>query len=278
MVLATRSNPMHFACARPAVLLTLLLAAAGAPAGEYTDVSSWTDAAIEQFLASAPVVHDEEIGSGVTNPHRLTLEQDGTRIRALFKYHDGYTSYVSGESVLVALNSADRYQYDVAAYRVDRMMGLDKIPPAVLRDVDGRPGMVQLWLEDTITEEKRVEQGLQPPDPAEFERQWEVMRVFDVLIYNDDRNAGNILYAKDWTLYPIDHTRAFRLHGGRPEVLRGAELTALPDMVPMLEAIDPDELKTSMKGLLHPMQVKALVKRRNQLVKQAEKSAGDEQG
>jgi hypothetical protein len=37
------------------------------------------------------------------------------------------------------------------------------------------------------------------------------MIVFDELIQNRDRNAGNILWSSDWRLWMIDHTRAFRL-------------------------------------------------------------------
>ena len=36
------------------------------------------------------------------------------------------------------------------------------------------------------------------------------MYFFDELISNVDRNLGNILYTKDWRLWLIDHTRAFR--------------------------------------------------------------------
>jgi hypothetical protein len=38
-----------------------------------------------------------------------------------------------------------------------------------------------------------------------------VMKVFDELIQNRDRNGGNILWASDWRMWMIDHTRAFRL-------------------------------------------------------------------
>ena len=42
-------------------------------------------------------------------------------------------------------------------------------------------------------------------------QQLQRMRVFDALIWNWDRNLGNMLWASDWTLWMIDHTRAFRL-------------------------------------------------------------------
>ena len=38
-----------------------------------------------------------------------------------------------------------------------------------------------------------------------------VMRVFDELIANTDRNVGNQLWTTDGKLWMIDHTRAFRL-------------------------------------------------------------------
>ena len=39
---------------------------------------------------------------------------------------------------------------------------------------------------------------------------WHV-RLFDQLIYNVDRNLGNLVIDKNWTIWMIDHSRAFRL-------------------------------------------------------------------
>ena len=38
-----------------------------------------------------------------------------------------------------------------------------------------------------------------------------VVRVFDQLIHNVDRNLTNLLILKDWTIVMIDHSRSFRL-------------------------------------------------------------------
>ena len=37
------------------------------------------------------------------------------------------------------------------------------------------------------------------------------MRLFDSLIFNDDRNPGNYLFDADWKLWMIDHSRAFQM-------------------------------------------------------------------
>lgn len=49
-----------------------------------------------------------------------------------------------------------------------------------------------------------------------------ILRVFDELIQNRDRNAGNVLWTKDWTMWMIDHPRAFRTGHEllRPDLLR----------------------------------------------------------
>ena len=39
---------------------------------------------------------------------------------------------------------------------------------------------------------------------------WHV-RLFDQLITNVDRNLGNLLIDKNWTVWMIDHSSAFRL-------------------------------------------------------------------
>jgi hypothetical protein len=37
-----------------------------------------------------------------------------------------------------------------------------------------------------------------PPDGARFSRQFQILRIFDALIHNSDRNPGNLLWTSDW--------------------------------------------------------------------------------
>jgi hypothetical protein len=50
-----------------------------------------------------------------------------------------------------------------------------------------------------------------PADLNLGNQQMYLCRVFDQLIYNTDDNLGNVLITKDWKIWLIDHTRAFRL-------------------------------------------------------------------
>jgi hypothetical protein len=81
------------------------------------------------------------------------------------------------------------------------------VPVTVERRIDGDRASVQLWIARTrLLSEVGAEV---PPRPYEWARQVRRQRVFDALIANIDRNAGNVLVDEDWNMILIDHSRAF---------------------------------------------------------------------
>jgi hypothetical protein len=86
------------------------------------------------------------------------------------------------------------------------------IPVSVERKVGGKTSAITWWVDDVMMDEmKRTNKKIDPPDRDIWNKQMYVVRVFDQLIYNTDRNLGNLLIDKNWRLWMIDHTRAFRL-------------------------------------------------------------------
>jgi hypothetical protein len=63
-----------------------------------------------------------------------------------------------------------------------------------------------------MTDKERWKKKVQPPDADSWAKQIHLMRVFDELIFNTDRNLGNILIKTGWSMRLIDHTRAFRAY------------------------------------------------------------------
>nr|NIM64006.1 hypothetical protein [Acidobacteriota bacterium]NIQ87020.1 hypothetical protein [Acidobacteriota bacterium] len=59
----------------------------------------------------------------------------------------------------------DRHRQEVAAYRLDRFLGLGLVPVTVLREVDGVEGSMQQWVEHAIDGETKREYGLVAEDP-----------------------------------------------------------------------------------------------------------------
>lgn len=87
--------------------------------------------------------------------------------------------------------------YEVAAYKVDRFLGYNRVPTTVLRDMDGKKGSVQLMVGDINESVQKVK------DPDE-------LKLFDYLIANQDRNPGNYLVTNDGRIVAIDHARTFK--------------------------------------------------------------------
>ena len=157
----------------------------------------------EEFLKTAQIVGHEQMGSreAVTNPWVLTLEKDGVTRRGLWKNPKGrLRGYVEG------------WQWEIAAYRIDRLLELNMVPPTVERRFQGDRGSIQLWMEDVITlKDMIVDKVRMPPSKRPFlNRALYIQRTFDNLIANEDRHQNQYLITKDWRTLLIDHSRSFR--------------------------------------------------------------------
>ena len=122
------------------------------------------------------------------------------------------------------------------------------------------------WIDDVKMDEKeRIKTRAVGPNPARTSRQVQVMRVFDELIQNKDRNQGNVLWTGDWTLWLIDHTRAFRLG---QELLKPDQLTACDrSLLQRIRELTPRAVEDAMAGALTKPEIEAMLARRDKLVK-----------
>jgi hypothetical protein len=97
--------------------------------------------AAEQFLENADVTDVRDLGEGITEPKRITLELNGVTRFAVFKDVDdskfGFTRMRDGTMVT---NFQDSYRLEIAAYVVDRIIGLGMVPATVERSIRARRG------------------------------------------------------------------------------------------------------------------------------------------
>lgn len=230
------------------------------------------DDALEQWLAQAEVISIEDLDSGITNPRRVTLRKDGVELRAVFKQ---LSTDFGIQNRSRAMNESDRFEYEMAAYKLDRLLGLDMVPVTVPRTINGRRGVLQFWVEDSINLRKMLEQGLRPAGWCAAEPQYNLMNVFDILIHNTDRTQQNALFTKDWMLVLIDHTRAFPTHLKNPVLLYLGEIRLPPALAGRLKTLDREMLQQALGPYLHPRQIDALLKRRDRLLNEFGNRAGD---
>jgi hypothetical protein len=169
------------------------------------------------FLQNAKIVSSRPIGRGVTNSMRLTLSDGETTHDAAFQAIDTRPSDEDrrlGRRRAGELNFVDSYKYNVAAYELARVLGLDDMMPVTVeRRWQGQLGSLTWWVDDVLMDEtERVKTNTQPPGAIDFQRRRMRMMVFAELVGDVDRNQGNVLYSKNWDVVMIDFTRAFRLH------------------------------------------------------------------
>jgi hypothetical protein len=222
------------------------------------------------FLATAEVKSEQALSGGVTFPRKILLEKDGVRANAVFRdINEDSTNSPSFGGGRDALFFRDSYIYEPAAYKLSRMLGLDNVPPATLRKVKGKNGSVQIWVENSMTQKSMNKQGLKPPDATRWNKQLQMMNTFDALIYNTDRNSGNLLITPDWKLWMIDHTRAFRRNPGlqRPDAIKQCER----GVYLKLKGLDEKAAAAALKEDLSPYELDALFKRRALLVEHLDK-------
>lgn len=258
-------------------------APASAPAAEpvsYAASRHWTDpqgkplpfrseAELLDFLRTAKVLSESRLGGGINFPKKVVLEKDGVTADAVFRDVNEERERPTSGGGRNELFYKDSYIFEPAAYELAMMLGLDNVPPATLRKVDRANGSIQIFIENAITERKELEEHLQPPDDQEWKKQVQMMNVFDALIYNVDRNRGNIIITPDWRLWMIDHTRAFR----RLASLQDANSINQCErgVYGKLKALDEKEVKKRLNDYLTTFELDALLKRRKLLIERIDK-------
>jgi hypothetical protein len=246
---------------------------AGAPAQAKPDETPTPippDAQIEQFLREAKVIKTKTVGKGVTGSLRATLS-DGTMT------HDAQIQSIDEKKTqfeaagAAEFNFEDSWKFNVAAYRVDRLIGLQMVPVSIPRAWKGQPSAFTWWIDDVMMDEgKRLKEKTQPPNSSLWNEQMQLVRVFDQLIYNVDRNMGNLLISTNWRVWAIDHTRAFRSHN---TLKSPANVTRCDrQVIERLKQLNKDVLKKEIGEFVTDYQINGLLARRDKIVELIERA------
>ncbi|MFT5450746.1 MAG: hypothetical protein ACI9N9_000226 [Enterobacterales bacterium] len=229
------------------------------------NIYNMNDDELENFLATATITHKENTKEGRTKPLKVTLERDGKILHGIFKYRDSIPFAHRGVWNRKK-NTADRYQYEVVAYKLDRLLGIGLVPVTVFRKVNGRSGIIQLWIEGLVSQLQFNQQKMDFTGYCDPRDQTNMMNAFDYLILNTDRNQTNILYRRnDWQVLFIDHSKSFGTSKRRPEILKDYEIKASPTFKNALRSLNSDNL-SELRPWLHKRQIRALLMRRDKIV------------
>ena len=228
-------------------------------------------AELEEFMKTAKVTNLADIGKGVTRSRKATLELNGVTESALFKIIDekpmsGITTLEDGR---IDAEFQDSWRTEVAAYELDKLIGLGMVAATIERRHGNQVGSFQFWVTSIMTEKKRQAGNVRPPDVQAWNDQMNKLWVWDNLIFNVDRNLDNILITEQWAMVAIDHSRTFRPYAKlqNPKLLVRFSRSLLAKM----EALNEPDLKARMSKYLSPYQIQGVLKRRDLIIATAKK-------
>jgi len=227
----------------------------------------------EDFLATAEIVGSKQLtgSQAVTSPWVLTLKKGDVTHRGLWKNAQGRMG-----------GFWEGWNYEIAAYLLDKHLGLGLVPPTVERRFREEKGSCQYWVDDCMSLRDREEKKIKMPPAKVFNwnRATYLQRLWDNLIANEDRHMNQILITPDWRMILIDHSRSFRKSGKFIKTLiysanhpEGPKLMSeLPRvLVDKVKALDFAAIKAAVGGCLSDDEINAVLIRRELILKEIDR-------
>ncbi|MCA1560805.1 MAG: phosphatidylinositol 4-kinase [Acidobacteria bacterium] len=207
------------------------------------------EAEVEEFIRTAPIVSMKDVPIGVTKPKRGFFPPGGPVASIAWKplspgMHRGFW---------------DSYKAEIAAYELDKVLRMQMVPPAVERRHDGRTGAAVQWVENV--KGWKISDPVAGPDVDAWNRQVVRMKMFDVLIANDDRNQGNLLYDGEYHLILIDHSRAFTSTKDLVGTMRRIDR----DYWSQVDGLTKEQLQPVLSQWIGKKEVDAIIARRDKM-------------
>jgi len=220
---------------------------------------------MKQFLMNAKVVQSKHTKKGITDPWRLTLSNGKVTHEGVFQAIDEHKPNMQFADGTTEINFVDSYKYNVAAYDLAEMLGLDDmVPMNVERKWQGNMGSISWVVPVQMDEEERLKKKIPAPNTDQWNKQMYKIRVLDQLVYDTDANLTNVLISPDWKIYRVDFSRAFRL---------SKELKSYKDLVQCdrqlfdkLKGLTEADVSLKTKGFLTKPEVQSLMARRDKIV------------
>jgi len=241
-------------------------AAVAAPAAKLAPLS---DAEVEEFLLKGSPGKTRGAGKGITGSLRMTMTHGTVTHDVHIQTIDESKREFRG-SQGTEFNFRDYWGFNVAGYKIDRLLGLGLVPVSVERRHRTGPAAYTWWVDDfQMDEGERLKKKVSPKDLGRWNDQMQLVRLFDQLIANVDRNLGNLLITNDWTVWAIDHTRAFRTN---PTLKTPTAIARCDRQVfARLKQLDKATISTAVGQHLTGYEIDALLKRRDAIVDIIEK-------
>jgi hypothetical protein len=217
---------------------------------------AWNRSAAEKLLRTADAAAvDKDIETGRTAPWIVRLKGPDGDVRAIFKHMDRRRPNPQAAS----------WRYEMAAYTLAELLGLDIIPPTVERSIQGVPGALQLYVEGSLSERNRRRSELRPADEQAFRRALDEIRVFEILTGEECGSPDDTLIDKTtWKICRVDFSEAFSVD---PALDAACPLERCPRrLYDHLARMSRSEIEKRLRPYLSDSEINSLCERKKRIV------------
>ncbi len=229
------------------------------------DEPNFTEEQKIDFMQHAKVIASKPEKKGKSNALHLTLSDGKVTHDASFQPIDEKKLQGPAPGGGIELNFRDYWGYDIAGYRIAKLLGMDDMVPVYTeRKWNRTTGAISWRVDVQFDEADRFKQKIHPPDADAWNKQMYKVRVLTQLFYDMDPNLTNVLITKDWKIWRIDFSRAFRLQHDLkdPKDLVQCDRQVLAQ----LRQLSYDQVFDATKPYLTKNEVKALIARRDKIL------------
>jgi len=217
------------------------------PEGLFVAPNEIDDASVLAALSDGEVT---VAGPRGPNELNVSVSHAGKRIPAVFQ-----------------ARTADAARKEVAAYRLDRQLGLGIVPVTVEREVQGQRGVLQGRPLKWVTQTEVQQQQLRGGGWCSAEPQFQLVYAFDTLIGNEGRAPDALLFdSSAWFVYGTAHDRAFGSTKSLPAYLKARPPAPGTEFRRRAATLNEDNLATSLGELVDAKGRKAILQRRDALL------------
>jgi hypothetical protein len=221
----------------------------------------------------APVANNMPVAYGLSRIELLEALQQGL-ITEVVKTKGGAIIQLlhNDQQVRAVFSPRNRKglgERELAAYKLDQLLGFDIVPLTVERSVEGKSGALRLSYPDEISETDRLQKDMGFGGWCSMSDQFELMYIWDTLIANAGRTTDNVLYQRQlWRLQLVDYSQAFTSNKRLPRPISSGKvpLTIKPEVQQALSQLTEATLSAELDGLLDKRSISALVARRDELL------------
>jgi hypothetical protein len=208
---------------------------------------------LEELLRTASVISVTYAGMPKSSAKIVRLKWDDFELRGAWKSGGDREPGIGVRS-----DSAE-----LAAYDIDKLLGLDMVPPTVSRTVEGQQGAITFWVNGV-----RVYRDAQEiPNTPHWSHQISRMKLYDSLIGNTGRNLTNMIIDHNDSLLLIDHVRGF----SSDRTLKDPPSQFDRRLVEKLKALDTPQSRLRLKSVLGNDEIASLMARRDGLLAHLQK-------